>query len=219
MRGRYSVPFCSLPILLLSNKTPRDPRCFAYTYFISSSPGDGGREIIKWRKNEIEKGRSRIKEERDGKRRKGEKLGIFRGWTRRRYAKRWSRQLRHCIPNRKKRQSEQNTVGASLRKHSALTNEEWDEGLKLGTKVLTFVPSKVFRIMAIAERKAEGKGGRHRERYLCDLYLTKVSELLNFPGHRKKGGEGNDGYDGEEFLRERACTVIKPFSNEDWSVN
>lgn len=153
------------------------------------------------------------------KRRKGEKLGIFRGWTRRRYAKRWSRQLRHCIPNRKKRQSEQNTVGASLRKHSALTNEEWDEGLKLGTKVLTFVPSKVFRIMAIAERKAEGKGGRHRERYLCDLYLTKVSELLNFPGHRKKGGEGNDGYDGEQFLRERACTVIKPFSNEDWSVN
>lgn len=151
--------------------------------------------------------------------RKGEKLGIFRGWTRRRYAKRWSRQLRHCIPNRKKRQSEQNTVGASLRKHSALTNEEWDEGLKLGTKVLTFVPSKVFRIMAIAERKAEGKGGRHRERYFCDLYLTKVSELLNFPGHRKKGGEGNDGYDGEQFLRERACTVIKPFSNEDWSVN
>lgn len=69
--------------------------------------------------------------------------------------------------------------------------------------------------MAIAKRKAEGKGGRHRERYLCDLYLTKVSELLNFPGHRKKRGEGNDGYDGEEFLRERACTVIKPFSNED----
>lgn len=109
---------------------------------------------------------------------------------------------------------------ASLRKQRPREREEWDEELKLGTKVLTFVPWKVFRIMAMAERKTKGKGGRNRkESCLCDLYLAKVSELLNFPGYRKKGGEGNDGHDGEEFLRERACTVIKPFSNEDWSVN
>lgn len=58
--------------------------------------------------------------------------------------------------------------------------------LKLGTKVLTFVPSKVFRIMIVVARR-EGGGRRWRaKRILCDLYLAKVSELLNFPAPGRK---------------------------------
>lgn len=69
--------------------------------------------------------------------------------------------------------------------------------LKLGTKVLTFVPSKVFRIMVAASRRTQivgegGDGGEGGEigsgarRTSGDLYLAKVSELLNFPKKETK---------------------------------
>lgn len=53
------------------------------------------------------------------------------------------------------------------------------------------------------------------ERSLCDLYLAKVSELLNFPAPGRKrsswvGRERKRDARGErERKRERACTVIK----------
>lgn len=58
---------------------------------------------------------------------------------------------------------------------SGVQGPQGDGELKLGTKVLTFVPSKVFRIMAVALRERRRKGGRclGEEGAFCDLYLRQ----------------------------------------------
>lgn len=95
--------------------------------------------------------------------------------------KRWSRQLRHYIPNRKRdkanktlsgRRSANRTLGEERTDEKGREGEEREreEGerqeqreLKLGTKVLTFVPSKVFQIMVVTARRGRRRGWRCEE--------------------------------------------------------
>lgn len=85
---------------------------------------------------------------------------------------RWSRQLRLYIPNRKRdkanktlsgRRSTNRTPWREKKRRErekegtggGITGGQGQRELKLGTKVLTFVPSKVFRIIVVAaERRA-----------------------------------------------------------------
>lgn len=141
---------------------------------------------------------------------------------------RWSRQLRHyTIPNRKRdkanktlsgRRSANRTLGEGGEERYEREREKErreQRELKLGTKVLTFVPSKVFQIMVVTARRDRRRGWRREEDLLCDLYLAKVSELLNFPVPKRKARWRRDARGAQIPRTERACTVIKPFSNED----
>lgn len=117
---------------------------------------------------------------------------------------RWSRQLRHYIPNRK-RDKANKTLSGRRSANRTLGEERWREWwdekgkggeregggrrkqreLKLGTKVLTFVPSKVFQIMVVMVRR--GRRGWQCEEDLLWFIPYEGFGIIKLSGTEERG--------------------------------